>query len=360
MRRSLRCILRSGLHGTVWRVDGGAGFQIFMVQRHRRSGFLPNAWVFPGGRVDPGDAMQANPRVVGGSQVLDRLGVDRDAATAFCIAGVRETFEEAGIWLGSGELPWDLREPLGRGKADLAAILDTHDATIDLDLLHAWSWWITPEIEPKRYDTRFLVAIADGVEGRHDDREVVASGWFDPREVMTSALQGDFPMAPPTWWTLLELSRHADIASVISDAQTRPILPNFTATATSTPLAIAGTMYSTLYITLLSSAARTWDCTDDADGVSRLDDFPDIKCWEGEHTKIQWIGLFCTFFFIGIWVWVSATQYRLFHKHAGADKELTQEELDKIHANETKWIVDLFDQNGESRVWQLGLFPWGS
>ena len=130
--------------------------------------------------------------------------------------------------------------------------------------------------------------------------------------------------------------------------KTHPILPNFTATATSTPIAIAGTMYSTLYITLLSSAARTWDCTDDADGVSRLDDFPDIICWEGKHTKFQWIGLFCTFFFIGIWVWVAATQYRLFYKHAGEDEDLSQEELAKIHANETKWIVDLFDTNGES------------
>ena len=116
-------------------------------------------------------------------------------------------------------------------------------------------------------------------------------------------------------------------------------------------------MYSTLYITLLSSAARTWDCTDDADGVSRLDDFPDIECWEGKHTKFQWMGLFCTFFFIGIWVWVSIKQMKLFAEHAGDDATLDQAELDKIHANETKWIVDLFDQNGESRVWQLGLFP---
>ena len=53
----------------------------------------------------------------------------------------------------------------------------------------------------------------------------MASGWFDPKQVMASALQGDFPMAPPTWWTLLELSRHPDIEAVIADARTRPILP---------------------------------------------------------------------------------------------------------------------------------------
>ena len=139
--------------------------------------------------------------------------------------------------------------------------------------------------------------------------------------------------------------------------KTRPFLPNFLATATSTPIAVAGTMYSTLYITLLSSAARTWDCTDDADGVSRLDDFPDIVCWEGKHTKFQLLGLFCTIFFIGFWVCVSWRQHKLFDKHAGDDGKLDKEELDKIHANETKWIVDLFDQNSKSRGWQLGWFP---
>ena len=189
----------------------GSGFEIFMVQRHRRSGFLPNAWVFPGGRVDPADAMAGHPRISGGGSVLAKMGVPRDEAYAFCIAGVRETFEESGIWLGSGELPWDLREPLGRGQADLSAILDEHDATIDLDHLRYWSWWVTPEVEPKRYDTRFLVALAEGAEGLHDDREVVNSGWFEPAQVMRDASHGDFPMAPPTWWTLFELCRHPSL-----------------------------------------------------------------------------------------------------------------------------------------------------
>ena len=201
------------------------GFELFMVQRHRRSGFLPNAWVFPGGRVDAGDALIDHPRVGGGENLLNQLGVSREEAAAFAIAGVRETFEEAGIWLGTGDLPWNLREPLGRGKADLAAVLDEHDATIDLDRLLPWSWWVTPSIEPKRYDTRFLVANAEGLDGLHDDREVVNSGWFAPRDVMHRASHGEFPMAPPTWWTLFELSRHDTLDQVLQASLGRPRTP---------------------------------------------------------------------------------------------------------------------------------------
>jgi 8-oxo-dGTP pyrophosphatase MutT (NUDIX family) len=198
------------------------GFELFMVQRHRRSGFLPNAWVFPGGRVDDGDALLHHPRVIGGDALLPHIGDARETAAAFAIAGVRETFEEAGIWLGSGDLPWDLREPLGRGQANLAAVLDEHDATIDLDRLRPWSWWITPEVEPKRYDTRFLVANAEGLEGEHDDREVVDSGWYSPSKVLAEASHGGFPMAPPTWWTLFELSRHKTLDEVMNAAESRP------------------------------------------------------------------------------------------------------------------------------------------
>ncbi len=201
------------------------GFEIFMVQRNRRSGFLPNAWVFPGGRVDESDAMHGHPRILGGREVLGRMGVDAQEAAAFLIAGVRETFEEAGIWLGSGDLPWELREPLGRGELPLADVLDKHDAHVDLDLLYAWSWWITPEIEKRRFDTRFLVATSPSDHGEHDGGETVNSGWFNPREVMAKAAHGDFPMAPPTWWTLFELSAHDTVQAVLNAAHTRPVKP---------------------------------------------------------------------------------------------------------------------------------------
>src|SRR5688572_1741762 len=79
--------------------DGDAGLEVFMVQRNRRSGFLPNAWVFPGGRVDAEDALHGHPGVRGRLAIP---GMTDAEAAAVGVAAARETLEEAGIWLGQG------------------------------------------------------------------------------------------------------------------------------------------------------------------------------------------------------------------------------------------------------------------
>ncbi|MCB9674112.1 MAG: hypothetical protein H6737_03295 [Alphaproteobacteria bacterium] len=204
--------------------DTPSGMEVFMLQRHRRAGFLPNAWVFPGGRVDAGDRLAANPRIRGGEGVIARMGLSRDEAVAYLVAGVRETFEESGIWLGSGELPWATRAPLNNGELALDALLDAEDATVDLDQVRLWSWWITPEAEPKRYDTRFLVARADA-HGKHDDVETVDSRWIDPAWAIAHGSLDVFPTAPPTWWTLQELADHGSVDAVLAAADVRPHRP---------------------------------------------------------------------------------------------------------------------------------------
>lgn len=204
--------------------DTPSGMEVFMLQRHRRSGFLPNAWVFPGGRVDPGDALHEHPRVRGGDGALAAMGLERPVGVPFLVAGVRETFEESGIWLGSGALPDATRDPLNRGELQLADLLDAHDATLELDRVVPWGWWITPEAEPKRFDTRFLVARAsDG--GRHDERETVDSRWVCPRVAVDGGALDAFPTAPPTWWTLVELTRCGGVDGVFDAASARPQRP---------------------------------------------------------------------------------------------------------------------------------------
>ena len=135
--------------------DGEAGLEVFLVQRHRRSGFLPSAWVFPGGRVDRSDY---DVGTTGGEGLITRMGLPVDDARAHLVAGVRETFEESGVWLGDGGLPEAMRAPLARGELRLSELLERHGAAVNLSRVELWSWWITPEAEPRRYDTRFLVA----------------------------------------------------------------------------------------------------------------------------------------------------------------------------------------------------------
>ena len=194
-----------------------------MVQRHRKSGFLPNAWVFPGGRVESQD--RGLSRVRGGETVLAQMGLGRELALAYLTAGVRETFEESGIWLGEPELDGAARDGLNAGSVEFSSVLERFDAHVDLDVLRQWSWWITPREVPRRYDTRFMVAVTESASGVHDEHETVDSGWFSPREVLGRASLVDFPMAPPTWWTLRELATYGSPGEVLEAAERRPQRP---------------------------------------------------------------------------------------------------------------------------------------
>ena len=211
------------------RTKSAGGLEIFMVQRHRNSGFLPNAWVFPGGRVDPTDTIDGNPGVIGGDRVAERWTIPREQTIAHLVAGVRETFEECGIWLGSRTPPPEDRVRLTSGQITIGDLLASTGATMALDRLLPWSWWVTPVVEKRRYDTRFLLAVVDGEAiGSHDDHETVASGWFDPAAIAAEATLGTFPLAPPTWWTLRELASYETIEAVSAaslERSDRPIQP---------------------------------------------------------------------------------------------------------------------------------------
>jgi 8-oxo-dGTP pyrophosphatase MutT (NUDIX family) len=203
------------------------GFSVFLVQRNRAVGFMPNAWVFPGGRVEADDRLLGHPAVHGGLAAVAAMGLDAADAMAFLVAAVRETFEESGVWLGEG-MPRERRTELGRGGKGLPALLAETGAVIHLDRLAPWAHWVTPSVEPRRFDTRFLVAIAPDDLAVHDSGETVASGWMRPAEAIAKAERGELPMAPPTWWTLVELAREPDVDAVIAAAyrrSQRPIEP---------------------------------------------------------------------------------------------------------------------------------------
>ena len=108
---------------TVLLLRGGTThLEVFMVQRHRKMGFLPNAWVFPGGRVDAADRMDGHPALRGGDEVLQQLDLPRDEAIAHVVAGLRETWEEIGVWLGSGAPDPQLRHEVASRARTLASV----------------------------------------------------------------------------------------------------------------------------------------------------------------------------------------------------------------------------------------------
>jgi 8-oxo-dGTP pyrophosphatase MutT (NUDIX family) len=176
----------------------GGGFEVLLVKRHERSGFMAGAHVFPGGRVEEGDARFADRLGAVCAELLD--GLEPPAASALCVAALRETEEEAGIALVREGLP-------------------------DVGALRPWSWWITPEAEPKRYDTRFfLAAVPSGTAARIDEREAVAQAWLTPTDALTACARGEIVLAPPTLCTLEDLAPHASIEAAAASV-VRPLRP---------------------------------------------------------------------------------------------------------------------------------------
>ncbi len=208
--------------------DAGDGYTVLLVKRHRGSAFLPDAWVFPGGRVEPEDAALPAQRVRGGAWA-QKLG---EGGVGFLVGAARETFEEAGVWLGD-RAPSDLeRREVASGRRKLDAAMEASGGMLDLDRFVAWSRWVTPESERRRFDTVFLLAMAKGAVAAHDGHETVASQWVRPLDVARLSL-AEMVVAPPTWWMLQELAERPTLARLLADAPSRdlrPILPVLDAT----------------------------------------------------------------------------------------------------------------------------------
>ena len=82
---------------------GEAGLEVLLTHRPSTMAFAAGAHVFPGGRVDPGDAdpALAARSVVSATAAAAALGGDLPPATALAayLAALRELFEEAGVLL---------------------------------------------------------------------------------------------------------------------------------------------------------------------------------------------------------------------------------------------------------------------
>ncbi len=197
------------------REASGAPFEIFMVKRGRKAAFMANAMVYPGGRLDEADCSDALAErcTLSRAQASELLGEpDGAKALGLLVAGVRETYEEAGLLLArrDGELlaeaPAQWRDKLNSRSCGLLEVCEALDLELAVDLLGYFAHWITPSIEKRRYDTRFLIgrAPAGQVPG-HDGTETVDSEWLSPQVVLDRYDAGNITLAPPTYRSLLEL-----------------------------------------------------------------------------------------------------------------------------------------------------------
>jgi 8-oxo-dGTP pyrophosphatase MutT (NUDIX family) len=153
-----------------------APLEVLMIRRHSKSSFVPDAWVFPGGVVEPGD---------------HNLGDGTELAT-MCIAAARELFEESGIWLAAPLADADeKRRALLAGEITFASLID--ESPLDLEKLVWTSRWITPVGVPKRFDTYFFLAAVDrNAIASAENVEAVEVVWIAPAEAIEK-LQIVFP-----------------------------------------------------------------------------------------------------------------------------------------------------------------------
>jgi 8-oxo-dGTP pyrophosphatase MutT (NUDIX family) len=215
---------------TVLLRDGDAGPEVLLMRRHRASGFVPGAWVFPGGRVDAADSGPAFHERVHG------LDAAREPHVTFWTAAARELFEETGVLLArapDGDWVPDavtsremdgLRHQLMEGASSLGDVLASLDATLDLaGMVHA-AHWITPVVEARRYDTHFFVAaLPEERAARPDAREMTDAVWIAPAAALARFRQGTLPMVFPTVKTLELLGEFESVEHALAGLRHRDV-----------------------------------------------------------------------------------------------------------------------------------------
>jgi 8-oxo-dGTP pyrophosphatase MutT (NUDIX family) len=197
--------------------------QIYLLRRSGRSSFMPGNYVFPGGRVDREDrdrelwkghadmALKAISRRLG-----DGLG--EEEALGHAVAAIRETFEEAGVFLAYRD---------GVGREDIEAVCErpmngdlpqgwfhewtvSGDWTLAISWLAPWAHWITPKVRLQRYDTRFFLAfMPDGQECAPDAKETTHGIWISPEKALKGNLRKEIPLSPPGLVTMHELLEYS-------------------------------------------------------------------------------------------------------------------------------------------------------
>jgi hypothetical protein len=165
------------------------------------------------------------------------LGCDEPLARALVCAAVRETFEESGVLLAGSPgsvVPdttgddWErARQQLLDRSQSLAGLVESRGLVVRSDLLRAWAHWVTPEFEPRRFDTLFFVAaVPAGQRARDISGEADLAVWLPVAEAVEGNAAGRFPMLPPTIVTLRELSSYADVEAVLAaPTSVRTVIP---------------------------------------------------------------------------------------------------------------------------------------
>jgi 8-oxo-dGTP pyrophosphatase MutT (NUDIX family) len=224
-------LLRDGAPG------GSGGIEVYLLRRVRAMAAFGGMTVFPGGGVDPADVADVALPWVGpaAEEWTGPLSAGTALARGLVCAAVRETFEESGVLLaGTGPddvvpdtADWEAeRQALEARDLSLSTLFADRGLHLRADLLRPWAHWITPEIEHRRFDTRFFVAaLPAGQRTRDVAGEADHAAWVRPADALEELGRGERVMVPPTAMTLADLTAFDTVADVLAAAPARRIIP---------------------------------------------------------------------------------------------------------------------------------------
>ena len=206
--------------------------EVFMLKRHAQSAFGA-VYVFPGGVVDPCDERaRAHCAGLGEKNAAALLGTNN--ALDYFSAAIRELFEETGVLLahpaaaiaenGSAS-PLDResgRRRLIAGEMTWNHFLQHEGLNLSVDKLHYFAHWVTPVSEPKRFSTRFFLAVMPNEQhASHDGHELTNSCWMSAQDVLEAQRQGKMRLIYPTYRTLKDIARKRTVQEVVDWARDR-------------------------------------------------------------------------------------------------------------------------------------------
>ena len=213
-----------------------------MLRRNLNSDFVGGAYVFPGGGVDVGDAGASGQRLSLGLSDVDaskRLNLEH-GGLAYYVACLRELFEEAGLLVACDERGDPVqfsddatiqrlaghRRAVNRGELGFIEMMDREGLCLDLRGLEYVAHWVTPVGAPRRFDTRFFVALApEGQVATHDAGETVADQWVRPLDALAAHGRGELDMIFPTIKNLEAIAHFATAREVLDYARSLREIP---------------------------------------------------------------------------------------------------------------------------------------
>jgi 8-oxo-dGTP pyrophosphatase MutT (NUDIX family) len=202
--------------------DTDAGIEVYLLRRGSNSPGFPDAYVFPGGTLDKTDySPQARMRMV---------GEWRPAEPAFTYAAIRETFEECGLLFAVEPVERDAlvaaRTRMLEGERSFSDTLIDLDARLDARAVRYFSRWITPTVNPHRFDARFFIARAPRDQvAEADALETYDGRWVRPADALAQAEREEIQMIFPTIKHLERISAFANVHDLLAFTETKKTIP---------------------------------------------------------------------------------------------------------------------------------------